>query len=294
MDLSLALALCRFLHVGSAMFLFGAFAYLCVLVPATLAKHVEAALQPLRLVAIALAALTTAVALPLAAATIGDGWQDAFDPASIQAILLETDVGRAWQMQAIAALLLVATIVARPCDRRGATAVASAFLLAGLALTGHASMQEGGLGLIHRINDVVHVLAGGAWLGALVPLLLILRRLDRPGDRVAAAEALDAFSFAGRFIVAIVVGSGVVNTLLILGHLPTDLSSPYQLMLLGKIGLVAVMIGLAISNRYLFLPRLRGQTADTLSAIRTATIAEIALGAVVLALVSLFGTMDPA
>ena len=88
--------------------------------------------------------------------------------------------------------------------------------------------------------------------------------------------------------------SGVVNTMLVLGRWPTQWSSPYQAMLAAKIAVVAVMTGLAIVNRYHFVPRLAGLPDDSLRAIRLVTIVEIVLGVVVVGLVSVFGMLEPA
>ena len=94
-------------------------------------------------------------------------------------------------------------------------------------------------------------------------------------------------------IVALVVVSGIFNTALTLGRPPTDWSSPYQALLGVKIIFVAAMIALAIANRYGFVPNLTGDGAGALAAIRRGAIAEIALGAIVVSLVAVFGMLDP-
>jgi copper resistance protein D len=288
-----ALAVCRFLHEASAMLLFGAFAYLATLVPRDLACVVGRRLRSARVILIALAAATTAAALPVKTALIGDGWPDAFDPTATRAVLFETSVGGAWQAEAGAALLLVATLAASAPYRQAATALAAGLLVASLALTGHAVMQEGWLGMAHRVNDAVHVLSGGAWLGALVPLLPILAMLNDP-ERCGAAEmALRQFSTAGHVAVALAILSGVINTILVLGRWPTDWSSPYQTMLAAKIALVVAMVCLALVNRYRFVPRMAAHRRDAAGAIRSNTIAELTLGLGVIGLVSVFGLLAP-
>jgi copper resistance protein D len=288
-----ALAACRFLHDTSAMLLWGAFAYLATLVPRDLAWHVGRRLQPARVVAIALALATTAAALPVKAALIGDGWPDALDPTTLRAVLFETSVGGAWQAEAAAALLVAAALAVSAPYSQAATALAAGLLVASLALTGHAVMQEGWLGLAHRINDAVHVLSAGAWLGALVPLLLTLAALSDPARRGAAEMALRRFSTAGHVAVALVILSGMINTILVLGRWPTDSSSPYQAMLAAKIALVIAMVCLAIGNRYRFVPRLAAHRPDAVRAIRSGTIAELTLGLGVIGLVSVFGMLEP-
>ena len=56
---------------------------------------------------------------------------------------------------------------------------------------------------------------------------------------------------------------------------------------------VAVMVALALANRYIVVPRMAGDPA-AIAALRRATLAEIALGFAAIALVAAFGTLDPA
>ncbi len=288
-----ALSACRLLHDASAMLLWGASAYLATLVPQSLGREIGRRLTALAIAAGIASVATTAVALPLEAAIIGEGWADAIDPATIRAVLFETSVGFAWQMQAGAAVVLALMPAVPSRHRRAATALASALVLIGVTLTGHAVMQSGWAGFAHRINDAVHLLAAGAWLGALVPLLRILGILDVPEFRADAGIALRRFSAAGHVTVALTVATGMINTLLILGHWPTDWSSPYQIMLACKIVLVAMMVGLALVNRYAFVPRIGRHGVHALAAVRRGTVAEIVLGLGVVGLVAVFGLLEP-
>ena len=282
-----ALAACRFLHDASAMLLWGASVYLSTLVPRNLAQDIGRRLRSFSVVATAVAVATTAAALPLETAMIGEGWSDAFNPATVRDVLFDTSVGQAWQVQAVAALILTATLALSPRRRQAATALASGFLLASIALTGHAVMQEGWIGAAHRINDAIHVFSAAAWLGALVPLLPILKTLNDPAHRFEATTALMRFSATGHVAVALVIASGVINTILILGQWPTDWSSPYQAMLASKIILVGIMVALATVNRYAFV------TSGAVRALRLGTVAEIVLGLCVVGLVSVFGMLEP-
>ena len=289
-----ALIACRFLHNASVILLWGGFAYLWLCVPRRLAANIGQHLNPVRVVAITIAVATTLIALPLETALIGDGWADAIDASTIQSVLFETSVGKAWLIQALAALLLLLTLFLPARHRTMATAITSGLLLAGLASTGHAAMHEGWQGIAHPLNDVVHVLAGGAWVGSLLPLFLILKSQDKAvalsGD---ARSALMRFSSLGHIAVALVLASGVINTLFILGHLPADLSSPYQAMLAAKIALIGVMIALALVNRYRFVPQASLNQPQALLAIWRATIVESGLGLCVIGLVAWFGMLEP-
>ncbi|MBF4190148.1 CopD family protein, partial [Serratia ureilytica] len=71
--------------------------------------------------------------------------------------------------------------------------------------------------------------------------------------RLVSAQLLGAFDkrrhahFFPRF-------TGIVNSLIILGGWPLNLSSPYQRLLLLKTALVALMVMVALANRYAIVP----------------------------------------
>ncbi|MGY5800720.1 copper homeostasis membrane protein CopD [Rhizobium sp. LEGMi12c] len=293
MDTTTALQLCRFLHDASLMLLWGACAYLSLLAPRILADTVwRMVARPFLLIA-EIAVFTVLAALPVATANIGSGWSDALDVGMIHDVVFETTIGVAWQAQALAAIVIVCALLLPESWRRHGLALGAGLGLASLSLTGHASMLEGWVQQAHRANDVLHVLAGGGWLGALVPLLTILRLLGRPECRAEAQLALRRFSNAGHVAVALVILSGIVNTLLILKHLPTDWSSPYQMLLAIKIALVAVMAVLAIVNRYVFVPWIGRKPVRALLALRLGSITEIVISIVVIGLVAVFGMLEP-
>lgn len=284
---------CRFLHDATLISLWGTFGYLAVGVPKHLSGKIADRIRRISLAAIVLVVLTTVVSLPLQTALIGDGWGDAFNAETLWSVLTLTGVGRAWIVQAIGSCALLA-IVAFPHPGQGAfVAAVSGLMLAGLALSGHAAMHAGLLGYLHRINDAVHVLSGGAWLGALVPFLLIMSRIDSPGDHTEAVVAMRRFSCLGHVAVALVLLSGAANTLLVLGKLPLDWRMPYQAKLLLKIAAVMVMTTLAVINRYVFVPRLQAHPYSMVRALKFAALCEIGLGVFAIGLVAVFGTEDP-
>jgi copper resistance protein D len=89
-----------------------------------------------------------------------------------------------------------------------------------------------------------------------------------------------------------VILTGIVNTVLILRNGATKPLSLYQELLAAKIALVVLMIGLALINRYRLAPRLSVQPSAARALIRN-SLAELAIGAAVIALVSLFGLLEP-
>ena len=289
---AVVLAFCRFGLDAAALLLFGSSAYLAWLVPRPFADEVAARTGRATAAAVLVALVSTVARLPVEVATIGDGWRDAVDPTQVIGVLQDTSVGQAWTAQAAAATLL-ALVQAVPARwRLTATAPAAGLLLASQSLGGHAAMHEGPLGLLHRANDAAHLLCAGAWLGALWPVLVILNRDWRSERRHEARAALQAFSRAGHVAVALVLATGTLNAALVLGRWPTEPSSPYQTVLDLKVLCTAAMVALALINRYLVVPRLndrRGAAAN----LRRATLVEIALGLLVVALVATLGHMDP-
>jgi putative copper resistance protein D len=285
-----ALIVCRALFDAAVIWLWGASAYLGFVVPAGLARHIDQVLRPAHVAAIVTAVAATAAMLPLRAATIGNGWVDAFSPDMLHGILLETDVGLAWMLQACAVVFLIAA-TALSAYRRLGQAVGAALLLISLTTSGHAAMNSGWLRIAHRLNDAVHLLAGGAWLGALVPVLLILPMLGAGRFQSEARLALMRFSAAGHVAVALVIASGIANMLLIVRTVPFDWSVRYQLLLSIKVTLVGIMVLVAVVNRYVFVPRLARD--PSLRALKACILVEIGLGLAVVGLVAWFGTLQP-
>jgi putative copper resistance protein D len=283
---------CRFAFDAASLFLWGSAAYLWLLVPEGLRASLWARLAPWRLAAVALAVTATLALLPVRCAMLGNGWADGLDRAIMAAVLTGTSIGAAWAWQALSAALLLAVTLLPLRQKPAATAIAGALMLCGLALTGHAAMNDGWLRLLQGGNDVLHVLAGGAWVGALVPVALVLPRL---GDAAVAGEAriaLIRFSAAGHVAVALVILSGAANGLLIIGGLPLDWSVAYQRLLCLKMALALLMVLIALSNRYGLVARI-GRSRRAASALLAGTVAEIVLALGIVALVAWFGTLEP-
>jgi len=230
------------LQAGSGLLLWGGFAYLALPMPTGLAASADRKLATPRRGSIAVALIATIAILPLRAADVGGGWAEAFDPVTLRALSFETRVGFARQCQTVAAIALALTNLLPSPTRRLATAAAAGLLLATLALTGHTVSETGELGIVHRFDDAMHLLCGGAWLGALPPLLFTLAALKNPALREEVVTALRRFSSAGHVAVAGVIATCAVTTWLVLRHASIDLASPYQRLLLCKLALVAAMV----------------------------------------------------
>lgn len=286
------LALCRLFFSAAATVLYGAGCFFAFVAPPPLGRAIGAATRVNIKTAGFIAFAASLAWLPVEAAVIGGGWSSAIDGATLSELVFGTTIGTAWMIRVGLALLTAAAFVARPRASR-VHAVLAALLLASLALSGHAQMDQGARGTLHVLNHGLHLLSGGFWLGSLIMLPACLARLRDPMLGAGAKTALRRFSFLGHVAVALVIMTGIVNTALILGRWPDDLASPYQLLLDVKIVLVLAMTGLAVLNRYVFVPRLRADPERAVASIRIGTLVEVTLGASVLALVAIFGLMDP-
>jgi putative copper resistance protein D len=286
------LALCRFVHFLAAMLAFGMSAYLWAYAPERLSLALSPVIHRLALIA-SLVALVTAIAwLALESASMADNWSAALDPDAIGAVLVDTAFGHAWAAHLVLAAALVAVV---GVSRAGwaATSLLSAALLASLGLVGHAAMQTGAEGVLHRANHAVHLMAAGAWIGGLVPFAMCLRAYKRDDLRKDAVRAMASFSYWGQLIVAAIVLTGVVNIALTSHHPPLPPTTPYRALLVAKLVIVAIMISLALVNRFVLTPRLK-TSVNALATVRATSAAEVALGCVVIALVSVFALLDPA
>jgi copper resistance protein D len=288
-----ALAFCRFAHFLAAMLAFGMSAYFWAYAPERLRLALSPVVRRLALIA-GLVSLISAIAwLALESASMADDWSAAIDPRAIGAVLTDTAFGPAWALHLALAAALVAVVAFGPSARWAGTSLVSAALLTSLGLVGHAAMQTGAEGILHRANHAVHLMAAGAWIGGLVPFAMCLRAYERDDLRKDAVRAMAGFSFWGQLIVAAIVLTGVVNIALTSHHPPVPPTTPYRALLVAKLVIVATMILLALFNRFMLVPRLKA-SANALTTLRATSAAEVALGCIVIALVSVFALLDPA
>ncbi|MEU9474245.1 copper resistance protein CopC [Streptomyces sp. NPDC048191] len=131
--------------------------------------------------------------------------------------------------------------------------VVSAGLATSWAMAEHASvgLQPG----IAMPVDVVHLLAVAAWLGGLTALLVALYRA--PAETPVEAAAVRRFSRVAFGSVVALVATGAYQSWRQLGSWSAFTDTRYGQLLLVKIGLVAVLVGIASVSR-----RWTGRLAD--------------------------------
>jgi putative copper resistance protein D len=253
-------------------------------------------------VAGAIVALLSALSLLLATtADMAGSAEAALDPGAISKVLFGTSFGRVWCWHLIFAGLLVGTCLATSGRWRFPVILAlSLLLLVSLGWVGHAVEGQGAVaGLVHQINQMVHLIAAGLWLGGLVPLAWLLRQARSASGAAwisVAREAVPRFSQMGYAAVALLAATGAFNALLLVGSTQALVGTPYGRLLGLKILMFLAMVGVALFNRFRLLPRLRRepQASAAAAALSRSVFFEQGLGLSVLAVVSVLGTWPPA
>ena len=171
-----------------------------------------------------------------------------------------------------------------------AIALAAAYL-GSLAWVGHAVVGDESEGLARIVADVAHLLAAGAWLGALPALVFVL---GRARAQAAAAHMARRFSTLGLTSVGVLIASGLVNAWYQVGDIPALVGTDYGRLLVAKLGLFAAMLGLATVNRGVSTRPVSGEDRDALRLLRRNVMLEIAFGIGVIAIVGALGVTVPA
>ena len=143
-----------------------------------------------------------------------------FDPSTLHDVLTGSGFGMSIIVRTLEGLLALAALLQMRAGPRlwATTTAAGATALAALAWGGHGAADSGAAGLIHTAADVIHLLAAGVWLGALLCLALLL--FARPPRAQALADlhrALHGFSGVGSAAVAAILASGLVNAWFLVG-----------------------------------------------------------------------------
>lgn len=275
----------RAIHFVSLMSLWGASAYLWLLGRAKM----EVAQPQLRFAGIAASILALATAilwLLLVTGQMSGDWGEALDPQALIAVLRETRLGHIWLARLLGLILLCALAFVRV--RIGILAVVAGLALASLGSISHAAASGGPA---RAVNDAIHLLTAGFWVGSLVALAELCR-LHRHECRVLVAP-FRLFSLWGVYAVTLLVLSGLVNAAAILPLHALTPKSAYADVLGVKVVLALAMIALAAVNRSQLLPALRNGEKDALLRLRRNVAGEIALGASVIAIVGYLGLMPP-
>jgi len=284
-----ALALVRAIHIVSLMIVFGSES-LAALVRRR-DESSDAALRALIPQACAALALVTAFLwLLIGTAAIAGDWAAVSSSTTIAAVTTGTVFGRVMLARlALLALLMGAMLLRMPLLVRIVLAGAA---LAAIALTSHAAAAGGPAFLLARAaNDAVHLLAAGFWVGGLAMLApLAIRQRGAPGPLMRPLQLLSQWGIPA---VAVLVLAGAFNSYLVLFGGRGAWSPLYLTLLSIKIVLAAVMVSLALANRFGLLPALQRGEPDAEETLLISAVAELAIGVTIVAIVGLLGLLPP-
>ncbi len=244
-----------------------------------------------------------------AVANMSGALADLADPDVVVSVMRDTGFGVVWTFRMIVAAALIVLTALQVSSRATVgqdrmTAFLAAGLLASLAGTGHSQVEEGWTSVLHVSADAAHLLGAGAWLGGLAPLGFILIGYAGTKAEVGYVDVegvLMRFSGMGYAAVTTLIGTGLVNSWLLVGSVSSMLNSTYGKILIAKLVFFAGMLGLAAANRFWLVPALEasgrsgvGDADVWRSKLRTHVLSEQGLGLLVLLSVSILGTIRPA
>ena len=179
--------------------------------------------------------------------------------------------------------------------------VALTLLAVSPALAGHANAQDPTAVLLPITT--AHVVAISVWVGGLATLLFVLPGAMRSLDLVARgrllAGVLARFSTIAGVCVAVVLLTGIVQSLVYVGNIQNLLHTEYGQIVLAKILVFVGLLGVGGYNRQFSVPRLNaiaagGQTPGRAGVmLRRALRTEVALAAVVLGLTGALAGFAP-
>jgi len=260
--------------------------------------------RPLLIAASAVVALGSVAALAAQTAVMAGSIAEGLKPASLGFMITGTSLGPAFLARAlVAAAALVLLVSVRPARLLWiAVAMAGLVVSASFAWTGHGAATEGSGRLVHLTAAVLHSWSAAVWLGALAALLILTvhHRPAPAADRILH-RALHGFAGVGTASVAVLVLSGLINSWFMVGpdRLSGLLTTPYGLLLTGKLVIFALMLVLAAANRFHLTPDL-GSALDDPDDLRVAVgrlkrslVMETLLALALLAVVAVMGTLAP-
>jgi len=309
----------RFVHLTASILVLGVFSFVCLVArPAADRAGARAPFEHWqrrlwRIVAAALVAIVISgiAALVLqAAAMSGRTIADVFVSDALGAAF-STQYGRVWLVRQALLLALAGVCIPLLQSRQPPRAIVylgfalAALALGAMAFAGHAAANEGATLVLQVGADVLHLLAAGVWLGALLPLALLLawvRRSDTAWAGAVAQAATRRFSWLGIACVATLIVAGLTNAWNLVGSIAPLVGTAYGRLLLLKVALLLPLLLFAAMNLLYLRPQLlrsppRMQSfvfGGLLTALQRNTVVEVIFGVAILSIVALLGVTPPA
>ena len=288
------IVLARALSVAALLSLLGTLAFRAVILPraqpamsVAVANQIRHRLAGLASASLAVCGLAELAWLALQTVDLASAQSPGNEMAALPTVLGHTAFGQLMALQ-LAALLVTAAALWRggrwlPL----ACAVVACALQAGHS---HAASMYGGPSL-PLLADIMHLLAAGLWLGALVPLVLTVTAAPAQAGVLAARW----FSPLGKFcVVGLAVTAGYQGWVLV-ASIPGLVGTGYGWVALAKLALFGVLLGFALANRYRFAPALLSADPGRARRVLLRSLAwQTVAGAAVVAAAALLSSMPPA
>jgi len=310
----------RVVHFASTVMVAGATLFVCFIAepafqavgepPWRVVRPFRGRLFGLLSASLVLAVVSGAGWLLLLAAKIGNqSLSEAITEGTAWVLLTQTRFGLDWQLRLLLAVLLAGSLL---LERRTPSrwldlfaALAGSIFIAALAWAGHGAATSGIAGDVHLGADIFHLIAAGAWLGGLIPFVLLVRLLrhsDEPGWATIACAVVSRFSNLGIIAVGTLLVSGTINAWFLVGGPVNWTGTGYGRLLQLKIALFVGMICLAAVNRQYLMPHLSADISGYDPERRTRTarkmernaMLEVTLGLAVVVVVAMLGITQPA
>ena len=212
--------------------------------------------------------LAVAVAVGLKIVDLTGDPASLFDAGELKGFFLETSFGKTWLLRFALSLAAVAVALGlRPgpgLRSKERARPALILLLSGLILlsnagAGHAQALAGAPYMLTAVAwEGLHLLAAGAWIGGLLPLLVSIG--GSKATETGSIKVLRSFSFHGLWMVGLLLLGGFATLGVLMGAWQVSVqalsTSLYGDTLIVKHSLIAAMVVVAAVNRFILLPRL--------------------------------------
>lgn len=292
-----AVALARGVHLAAVLSLFGTALVALVIKPADCGgrgqpspARLDRELQAMLRGSAVLALVSAAVWLVLEAAEMAAAGSIAEALNAVPIALFDTRFGHAFLVRCV---MIVATIgLAARLDHRPVLSLAvltAAVAVVAQSWMGHPAAADGATLLI---ASVMHLLAAGAWLGALMPLFLVVHAtMPGPGPGRAAAR----FSWIGQISVLVLAVTAFLQGRELIGDEGRLFGTDYGRLGLFKLTLFGVLLLIAVFNRFKLTPALQASVDNRAGEeLMTSIVIETVLGLLVVLAAAWLATLTPA
>jgi putative copper export protein/mono/diheme cytochrome c family protein len=255
----MTLQLARTVLVTGLLSVFGTLVFQCFIVPrsfaavpAPAAARYQRTLLVMNLVGVVACVAALLAWLLLQAADMADATSLADSVAAVPTVLSATVFGHLIVVQVTVSISLLALLI-RFRGRRGQQLGCGLAAVTLAVQSGHshaAAMYSGPSFLL--ASDIVHLLAAGAWLGGLAPLLLVVRQMP---SRIGAL-ACRWFSPLGQVCLMALAGTAGFQGWILIGSVAGLVGTSYGWVAIAKLALFGILVAFAVANRYSFAPAL--------------------------------------